>query len=166
MAPTRVAWGAIDRAVRVRLDLGVDSKVYRIVVAQTISVLADTLGLRTDTLRYYDRLGLLRPSGRTAAGYRLYDEEASERLQFIKGAQRMGLRLGDIKELLEVRDRGQCPCGHTRVLVERRLAEVNSEIRQLTGVRRQLLELKKRNEQCMEVPAEEWSCVTETEGRR
>ena len=63
-------------------------------MAQTISVLAHKFGLRADTLRYYDRVGLLRPAERTASGYRVYDEAAVKRLQFIKSAQRMGLRLG------------------------------------------------------------------------
>jgi DNA-binding transcriptional MerR regulator len=47
----------------------------------------------------------------------------------------MGLRLGDIKELLDVRNRGTCPCGHTRVLVEQRLVDVQAEIDQLEQVR-------------------------------
>ena len=135
-------------------------------MAQTITALAETLGLRSDTLRYYDRIGLLPPSGRTTAGYRLYDQTAVERLEFIRGAQRMGLRLGDIKELLEVRDRGQCPCGHTRVLVQRRLEELDAEIRELTAVRRQLLVLKKRNDECREFSASEWSCVIANKKRR
>lgn len=125
---------------------------------QTISVLARRFGVRTDTLRYYDRVGLLRPAGRSSAGYRLYDETAVERLEFIRGGQRMGLRLNDVAELLEVRDRGQCPCGHTEILVQRRLAEVNAEIRRLSAVRRQLALLKKRNEECIEVSPREWSC--------
>ena len=129
-------------------------------MAQTISELAQSLGLRPDTLRYYDRLGLLSPSERSTAGYRLYDEAAYERLQFIRGAQRMGLRLSDIRELLDVRDRGQCPCGHTRVLGARRIAEVNAEIRELSAIRRQLLDLRKRNEECIEASPEEWSCVS------
>jgi DNA-binding transcriptional MerR regulator len=140
------------------LDLGVDSKVYPVDMARTISALADTLGLSSDTLRYYDRLGLLRPTERTAAGYRLYDETAAERLRFIRGAQRMGLQLGGIKELLEINDRGQCPCGHTRVLVERRLAEVEAKIAQLEEVREQLLDLQRRNESCVELPDGDWSC--------
>ena len=130
-------------------------------MTKTISALAESLGLRSDTLRYYERLGLLQPSSRSAAGYRLYDEEASERLRFIKGLQRMGLRLGDIKELLEVRDRGRCPCGHTQVLVDRRLAEVQADIEQLRGVREQLLVLKKRNADCMDATPEGWSCAME-----
>ncbi|MGB9111501.1 MAG: heavy metal-responsive transcriptional regulator [Acidimicrobiales bacterium] len=129
-------------------------------MGRTISALARSLGLRADTLRYYERLGLLPPAERTAAGYRIYDDDASERLQFIKGAKKMGLRLGDIKELLDVSDRGQCPCGHTQVLVQRRLAEVESEIKQLAAIRRQLLGLKKRNQECFDATAEQWSCVT------
>lgn len=117
------------------------------------------LGLRADTLRYYDRVGLLRPTGRSTAGYRLYDGASAERLRFIKGLQRMGLRLGDIKELLEVRDRGRCPCGHTEVLVERRLAQVQAELEQLEAVRTQLLVLKRRNTNCMDATVEDWSCA-------
>jgi len=128
-------------------------------MTQTISAQAAALGLSADTLRYYERLGLLRPPPRTAAGYRLYSDKEAERLSFISGAKRMGLRLADIKQLLDVRDRGQCPCGHTKGLVERRLAEVEAEIRQLSAVREQLLTLKKRNEECFDAAAGEWSCT-------
>ena len=54
-------------------------------------------------------VGLLQPVGRSESGYRLYNEASADRLRFIKGFQRMGLRLGDIKEVLDVRDRGTCP---------------------------------------------------------
>jgi DNA-binding transcriptional MerR regulator len=128
-------------------------------MALTISALAGTAGLSSDTVRYYERLGLLPRAERTAAGYRVYSEDAVERLRFICGAKRMGLRLLDIKELLDGRDRGQCPCGHTDDLVQRRLAEVEAEIQQLTTVRRQLLELKKRNQECLDSVAGDWSCV-------
>jgi len=128
-------------------------------MTQTISAQASALGLSADTLRYYERVGLLPAPPRTAAGYRLYDEETAERLSFICGAKRMGLRLADIKELLDVRDRGQCPCGHTKDVVERRLADVDAEIRQLKAVRAQLLALQRRNEECFDGAAGEWSCV-------
>jgi DNA-binding transcriptional MerR regulator len=128
-------------------------------MTQTISAQAAAVGLSADALRYYERLGLVPPPPRTAAGYRLYGEEAAERLSFISGAKRMGLRLADIKELLDIRDRGQCPCGHTKDLVGRRLAEVDAEIRQLSAVRVQLLTLKKRNQECFDAAAGDWSCV-------
>jgi|SRR5215469_6628002 len=125
----------------------------------TISALAGTLGVSADTLRYYERLGLLPRAERTATGYRLYGEDAVERLSFICAAKRMGLRLADIRELLDVRDRGRCPCGHTQDLVERRLAEVEAEIQQLSAVRGQLLSLKKRNKECLDAVASDWSCA-------
>lgn len=129
-------------------------------MALTISSFADSFGLKSDTLRYYERRGLLHPPQRSAAGYRLYDKEAAERLEFIRGAQRMGLRLDDIKDLLDVRDRGKCPCGHTQVLVERRVSEVDAEIKQLRAIRKALLDLKDRNEACLDAPAGEWTCLT------
>jgi DNA-binding transcriptional MerR regulator len=128
-------------------------------MARTISELAATLGLTADTLRYYERLGLLPPPPRNAVGYRLYGEDTADRLNFICGARRMGLRLADIKELLDIRDRGLCPCGPTKDLVERRLGEVDAEIRQLSTVRAQLLVLKKRNEDCVDASADDWSCL-------
>jgi DNA-binding transcriptional MerR regulator len=132
-------------------------------MSQTISAHAAAMGVSADTLRYYERLGLLPPPPRTAAGYRIYGEEAAERLGFICGAKRMGLRLADIKQLLDIRDRGQCPCGHTKELVQRRLAEVEAEIEQLSTVRRQLLNLKQRNEECFDPAGDDWACLVAQE---
>src|SRR4029453_262512 len=58
---------------------------------------------------YYERVGLLPPPARSAAGYRLYDQDAVARLRLIKGAQGAGLRLREIGELLQVADQGLCP---------------------------------------------------------
>lgn len=68
------------------------------------------MGVRPDTIRYYERAGLLPAPERTAAGHRSYDAGALDRLRFIQGAQRLGLRLADIRTLLTVRDTGTCPC--------------------------------------------------------
>ena len=62
---------------------------------------------------------------RSASGYRLYGDGAVERLRFIKRTQRFGLRLEAIGQLLDVRQRGLCPCGHTRRLLEDRVAELD-----------------------------------------
>jgi DNA-binding transcriptional MerR regulator len=78
-------------------------------MALTVSALADQTGLSPDTVRYYERVGLLPQPARSAAGYRLYDQTAIGRLQLIKSAQRAGLRLREIGELLQVADQGQCP---------------------------------------------------------
>lgn len=127
----------------------------------TISKLAESAGVTPDTLRYYERRGLLEPTDRSASGYRLYQPEVLDRLRFIRSAQDVGLRLREIKELLEVLDRGACPCGHTATLVERRLAEVDAEIVRLRQMRRELSDLGKRNRQCAELDKDAWWCATE-----
>ena len=104
----------------------------------TVSMLAKQTGLGVDTIRYYERVGLLPPPSRSRAGYRQYDETTAERLRLIKGAQRLGLRLREIAELLAVRDRGACPCGHTQALIQRRLEEIDAEMARLADLRREL----------------------------
>jgi len=107
----------------------------------TVSALAGQVGLTTDAVRYYERLGLLHPPARSRAGYRLYHQTTIDRLRLIKGAQRVGLRLREIGELLEVIDRGQCPCGHTQALLAKRLAEIDAELYRLGALRTTLAEL-------------------------
>lgn len=101
----------------------------------TISKLAGEVGTSADTLRYYERLGLLAHPDRTPAGYRMYPDEAVERVRFIKRAQRFGLRLEDIGRLIEVREQGLCPCGGTRRLLEDRLAQLDEEMEALARLR-------------------------------
>lgn len=101
----------------------------------TVSKLADQAGTSPDTLRYYERIGLLPEPDRSASGYRLYDEGAVERVRFIKQAQRFGLRLDEIGELLDIRQRGLCPCGRTRRLLEEKVAELDEEMAALAQLR-------------------------------
>ena len=117
------------------LDLGVDSKVYALDMNMTVSDLASQVGLSPDTVRYYEKIGLLPPPARTESGYRLFEQTSVGRLEFIKTAQSLGLRLKDIGQLLEVMDKGLCPCGHTEVLLTARMAEVDEEIKRLTTLR-------------------------------
>ncbi|MGH2669816.1 MAG: MerR family transcriptional regulator, partial [bacterium] len=83
----------------------------------TVGKLAERVGTSADTLRYYERIGLLPKADRTASGYRLYHDDAIARVHFIRGAQRLGLRLEEIGELLEILERGLCPCGRTKQLL-------------------------------------------------
>lgn len=108
----------------------------------TVAKLAGRAGLSPDAVRYYERAGLLPAPARSGAGYRLYDERVLDRLGFIRGAQRTGLRLRQIRELLEIIDRGVCPCGHTESLLTERIAEIDREIKDLRDVRKQLVGLK------------------------
>jgi DNA-binding transcriptional MerR regulator len=95
------------------------------------------------------------------AGYQRYDERAVQRLRFVKGAQRVGLRLREIAELLEIVDRGQCPCGHTEALLRQRLAEVDVELARHGALRAELARLLAQapEQGCTVETAEEWWCV-------
>src|SRR4051794_38060951 len=104
-----------------------------------VGELAEAVGATSDTIRYYERAGLLPPPRRTPAGYRAYDVLAVDRLRFIQGAQRLGLRLADIRDLLSVRDTGSCACGPAEDLLAQRLAEVDAEIARLSALRREML---------------------------
>ena len=104
-----------------------------------VAELADAVGLSRDTIRYYERAGLLPPPARTPAGYRAYDAGAVDRLRFIQGAQRLGLKLRDIADLLAVRDTGVCPCEPAEQLLRRRLAELDAEMARLAALRRQMV---------------------------
>ena len=104
-----------------------------------VAELAEAVGLSRDTIRYYERAGLLPPPARTPAGYRAYDAGAVDRLRFIQGAQRLGLKLRDIADLLAVRDTGVCPCEPAEQLLRRRLAELDAEMARLTTLRQQMV---------------------------
>jgi DNA-binding transcriptional MerR regulator len=104
----------------------------------TVSALARRVGVGADTVRYYERVGLLAPPERTPADYRIYDESAVDRLQFVQGAQRLGLRLREIKTLLDVRDTGRCPCEPAEQLLRNHIAEIDRELARLRSLRGEL----------------------------
>lgn len=104
----------------------------------SITQLADRTGFSPDTIRYYERTGLLPAPARTTGDHRRYGDRAVDRLQFIRGAKRLGLRLGDIAELLALRETGRCPCEPAADLLRARLAEIDAEVARLTDLRRQL----------------------------
>jgi DNA-binding transcriptional MerR regulator len=104
-----------------------------------VSELAAAAGVAPDTVRYYERAGLLAPPPRTSAGYRAYDRNAVDRLKFIQGAQRLGLRLRDVGDLLAVRDTGVCPCEPAEQLLRRRLGELDAEMARLAALRAEMV---------------------------
>lgn len=101
----------------------------------TVSELARRVGTTADTIRYYERIGVLPEADRSPAGYRLFDETDVDRVAFVKRAQRFGLQLDEIRELLDIRERGLCPCGHANDLLVVRLDELEQQLRSLTALR-------------------------------
>lgn len=106
-----------------------------------IGELADQLGLNPRTVRYYESIGLLPEPDRTPSGYRDYDERTGELLTFIKTAQRLGMTLDEIREILALRDRGEQPCGYVRQVIRRQVNEIDERIAELRQLRRELVTL-------------------------
>lgn len=100
-----------------------------------IGELAAATGTTTKSLRFYEQAGLLPPPARTAAGYRDYTPASVARLQFIRRGQRAGLTLVQIRDILEIRDAGQAPCGHVAQVLGDRLAELDRQVADLLELR-------------------------------
>lgn len=105
-----------------------------------ISELASRTGTRPATLRFYEHEGLL-PAGRSPAGYRLYEDDAVERLDFIGAAKRLGLPLAEIRDLLGVWDVGECADvrDHLRPLLEARIADSRHQVAELAAFTARLM---------------------------
>ncbi|MGH9279665.1 MAG: heavy metal-responsive transcriptional regulator [Acidimicrobiales bacterium] len=100
-----------------------------------IGELADRLGVTTKSIRFYERIGLMPDPTRTPSGYRDYAEADVERLTFIKTAQRLGLSLDEISEIIAFRDRGQRPCGYVADVLHRQVADLDRRIREMRKLR-------------------------------
>jgi len=101
----------------------------------TIGQAAEAAGVAATTLRYYEREGLLRPSLRSHARYRLYDADAIERLRFIRAAQAVGFTLNDIRLLLDLDADDPRVCrSEVQRLLEHRLADVKQKMKDLKRV--------------------------------
>ena len=98
-----------------------------------IGILARRAGVSIDTVRYYEKSGLLSPQSRLASGYRRYGEEQVSRLRFIRRAQELGFTLKDIRELLGISK--QRDIGRLKRAAERKLADVEARLAALTRVR-------------------------------
>jgi DNA-binding transcriptional MerR regulator len=109
-----------------------------------ISEVARRSGVSAKTLRYYESVGLLEPPDRSASGYREYDEDVLGRLTFIRSAQAVGLTLGEIRGVVALRDEGEVPCGHVLELLRGRAAVIETTIRELRGLQKELTRLVTR----------------------
>jgi Zn(II)-responsive transcriptional regulator len=99
----------------------------------SIGRLADRAGVAIDTIRYYERNGLLRPAGRLASGYRRYSDAEYRRLRFIRRAKALGFSLDEIKELLTIS--AERNVARLRRAAMKRLSDVESRIEELARVR-------------------------------
>jgi Cu(I)-responsive transcriptional regulator len=100
-----------------------------------IAEAAKAAGVNPQTLRYYERRGLLKASGRRASGYREYSADDVRRLRFVKRAQELGLSLADVTELLKLRRSAPSKRDSVRAVAARRVADLEQRIADLERMR-------------------------------
>jgi MerR family Zn(II)-responsive transcriptional regulator of zntA len=104
----------------------------------TIGKLATLADVTADTLRFYEREGLVAPSSKSAGGYRLYNEDAVVRLRFIKQARDCGFTLAEIQQLLVLRNQNEACCGDVRQRAIEKKLQLESKIRTLSAMSKAL----------------------------
>ncbi len=111
-----------------------------------IGDIAGKFGLNPRTLRYYETIGILPKAGRTESGYRVYGDSAVERLEFVLKAKSIGLKLDEIKKIIDLHERGEVPCECTKDLIRGKINEIEEKITNLLDLKgrlENLLKLKK-----------------------
>lgn len=121
-----------------RASTGLRDKKARGEVHHRIGDVTRLTGLSADTLRYYEKIKLLRPVNRAASGVRVYDERDLSRLGFIQRAKAMNFSLDDISRLLEMREDPRHARDDVRELTHRKLEEVESNMEELDTLRKEL----------------------------
>lgn len=107
----------------------------------TIGKVARATAVNLQTVRYYERIGLVKPDARRESGYRLYTDEAILRIRFIKHAQELGFTLQEISALLRLRVGRPTRCEEVRTKAERRLEDIRKKIAHLRRMEQVLVEL-------------------------
>lgn len=120
----------------------------------SIGQVARRAGVGVETVRYYEREGLLEEPPRRASGYRQYSEQVVKRLHFIKRAQKLGFSLKEITELLQLRVDAQTACEEVRQHAEAKIAEVDRKLIELQRMRQALIRWPRyAQDEDQEVPA-------------
>jgi Zn(II)-responsive transcriptional regulator len=108
----------------------------------TIGKLAKQMGVGVETLRYYERRGLITPQRRTDSGYRLYHADDRRRLRFIRRAQALGFSLDEVSELLSLSDRPGESAAEVKRLARAKIDDIESRIRDLKRMKAALTNLE------------------------
>ena len=106
--------------------------------AVKIGQVARETGLSIDTIRFYEKEGLLRRSARTEGGFRLFGPVDIQTLRFIRKSQELGFSLGEIRELVILRSEHVPACSHVKELLEQKLASVEKKIEELRTLEQSL----------------------------
>ncbi len=112
--------------------------------ALTIGKVAKQAGLGVETIRFYERTGLLKEPPRNDSGYRQYPPEAVVKLCFIKKAKQLGFSLKEIEELIALRHKQDATCGDIKAQAEEKIKNIEERIRDLAKMKAALLKLTRR----------------------
>ena len=111
---------------------------------ERIGVLAESTGCPVETIRYYERIGLLRPPLRTAGGHRVYDESHRRRLTFVLRGRELGFSLEEIRELADLADQENQVCAAAEGIARRHIGSIKARIADLVRMQ-EVLERLARN---------------------
>ena len=103
-----------------------------------VNQLAKKLNVPSDTVRYYTRIGLLKPITNDSNGYKEYDEKECHRLQFILRAKLLGFSLDDIRTIFAKAAKGKTPCPLVRQIIDRRLTETEKHYKEIGAMRKRM----------------------------
>ena len=109
----------------------------------TIGQVARSAGVGVETVRFYERQGLLQEPARKESGYRQYPEDVVARLRFIKRAKELGFSLKEIKELLALRVDPDTTCAEVKSRAEAKIADIEEKIQALLRIKKALVKLTK-----------------------
>ena len=123
-----------------------------------ISELSKQTGVHKETVRYYERIGVLPKPERKNNGYRIYAEHDIERLQFIQRARTLDFSLTEITEILDFREREIAPCNYVMDVMAERITEIEGRIHDLEQMRAELMNLHKAG-QALPEDAQMRECV-------
>ncbi len=110
--------------------------------AISIGELSRRTGVNIETIRYYERIGLLPDPERLPSGYRDYNDDDVDRLGFIRTARRLGLTLAEISEILAFREREERPCEYVLGVLDRQVADLDRRMAEMAQLQRDLVRLK------------------------
>jgi DNA-binding transcriptional MerR regulator len=105
-----------------------------------IGDVAKLSGIGIETLRFYEKSGLLERPARTQSGYRMYGRDVLDRLAFIKQSQTLGFSLDEIRSIVEDARTGKSPCDEVREIVRHRLEDLDERMREMRHYRKELAE--------------------------
>jgi DNA-binding transcriptional MerR regulator len=106
--------------------------------------LARLTGVSADTVRHYEKLGILRQAQRTESGYRLYSSDTPDRVRLVQRALQFGFTLAELADILRVRDTGKAPCRRVLNLMQEKLRAIRHRIRELHRTEKEMRQLERQ----------------------